>query len=1176
MICPGCGHGVGERARFCEACGASLPEATASVGPPAASGSGSRARAHAALPALIAYLQREGRVSYRVLAHVFSGDQAFLDEAREELAFRGLARDEHGQGLVWTAEARSAVPSPVDTARVQPAPPVAEAVGAPAVPVPDDVGQAERRHLTVMFCDLADSTVLAGRLDAEDLHEVIRSYQATAAEVVDRYGGHIAQYLGDGLLVYFGWPEAHEDDASRAVHAGLEIAEAIATTLNPRLTRDKGVRLAVRVGIHTGPVVVGGMGGDGRRENLATGETVNIAARLEGLTAHGTVVISQATSRLMRDAFVLEALGPTALKGVAEPMPVYRVLGPAEAREVDPMAARAPFVVGRGEELGLLRRLWEQCKEGLGHAVLVSGAGGIGKSTVVEVLRAHVKEEGLARIVFRCSPYHRNIALYPVVTHLVNLLQLGRQDPPSVKLDKLEEGLRRSGLPLEEAVPLFAALFSIPVPEERYPALDLTPPQHKQRTFDALVAWLLGEAERHPVLTAWEDLHWADPSTLEVLGLVLDQAPTVPMLHVLTFRPEFELPWPRRSHMTPITLNRLERPQVEALITHRAGGKALPAEVVSHIVAKTDGVPLYVEELTKMLLASPLLRAEGEQYVLTGPLSTVSIPDTLQDSLMARLDQLRAAKEVAQLGAVLGREFAYDVLRAIAPMDEAALQDGLHRLVEAELLYQRGRPPRARYLFKHALIQDAAYASLLRSARQQVHANVAQALTAKLPELAETQPELLAHHYAQAGLPALALAHWQAAAVRAIRRSAYVEAIHSIEQALTQLTQLPLDEARDRRELELLVMTLGPLIAVKGYASPEVDAASGRALALCRILGDHETLFPTLYARWAAQYVLGHQGEAYALSREYLDQARAVGDDAGIVVGNRIHAVALLMRGDVEGAQGLAREALSLYVPERHQPLIARFGQDLKVQSLNYLAVSVALAGRLDEAWKLGEESLAHARSLNHINTLAYTLWHIGVWLAAVLRRPDTVQRVGAELLDLSRTHRLGRWGAIVSPFLERGDAAERALTVYRREFNSGLTVPQLLCHFGEDYLESGRTADARRVLTEAGDLMEQHGELYWEPELFRLRGRLAAAEGRGAPEAPTGFERALALARQRGAHLLELRAATDLARWRAAQGQRAAARQMLAPVYASFTEGFHEKDLKEAKAVLDELEASG
>ena len=978
MICARCSHEVGPRARFCEACGAPLgPRARARHG----SDLDSRARVYAALPALIAFLQREGRVSYRALAHIFNGDQAFLDAAREELTFRRLARDEQGQGLVWMADPMAGLPPTADLVRAQPTSPLVTRHLA-AAPAPEDNGQAGRRQLTVMFCDLADSTVLAGRLDAEDLREVIRSYQATAAEVIERFAGHIAQYLGDGLLVYLGWPEAHEDDASRAVRAGLGIVEAIATTLNPRLVRDKGVELAVRVGIHTGPVVVGAMGGDGRRENLATGETVNIAARLEGLASRNTVVISQATSRLVHDTFALEALGPTTLKGVAEPMSVYRVRGLAEADDAEPRPESAPFVVGRGEEVGLLRRLWEQCKEGLGHAVLVSGTAGIGKSTVVEILRAHVREEGLPRIVFRCSPYHRNIPLYPLVTHIETLLQVGREEPPEVKLEKLEEVLGQSGLPLEEAVPLFAALLSLPLPEGRFPALALPPEQLRQRTLDTLVAWLLAEAERHPVLTAWEDLHWADPSTLEMLGLVLEQSPTVPMLHVLTFRPEFEQPWPRRSHMTPITLNRLERPQVEALITHRAGGKTLPAEVVSHIVGKTDGVPLYVEELTKMLLDSSLLRAEGDQYLLTGPLSSASIPDTLQDSLMARLDQLRAAKEVAQLGAVLGREFAYDVLQAIAPMDEAALQDGLRKLVEAELLYQRGRPPRARYVFKHALIQDAAYASLLRSARQQVHANVAQALMEKLPELAETQPELLAHHYTQAGLLAPALDRWQAAAERAVHRSAYVEAIHSIDQALAQLAQLPPDEARDRRELELQAMKLGPLQPVKGYSTPEIDAVSGRALTLCRSLGDRAKLFPVLYARWALQYVAGRNREAFVLSREYLEAARASGDDAALIVGQRIHAAGLFMRGDAEGARGLARESVQLYVPERHRPLIARFGQDLRAQSLIYLALSQALLGRIDEARALGDEAIEHARSVNHLNTLGYTLFHCGVWLA--------------------------------------------------------------------------------------------------------------------------------------------------------------------------------------------------
>jgi predicted ATPase len=539
------------------------------------------------------------------------------------------------------------------------------------------------------------------------------------------------------------------------------------------------VQLAVRLGIHTGPVVVGDIGSGGRHEQLALGETPNIAARLEALAAPNTVVISPVTARLVRQAFELEDLGAVALKGVAELMPVWRVVDRRTPSRYDDEATpdRIPFLVGRDEELGLLRRRWQQSKEGLGQVVLLSGAAGLGKSSLVAVLRAQVGHEGYARLTLRCSPYYTNSALYPVIEHLQQVLQFERTDPPATKLAKLEHGLQTYRLPREEVVPLFGALLAVPLPAERYPARSLSPQQQRQQTQDALVAWLLEEATRQPVLAVWEDLHWADPTTLELLGLLVDQAPTAAMLHVLTFRPEFAPPWPTRSHLTPITLNRLECPQVEALIAHLAGGKALPAEVVAHIVAKTDGVPLYVEELTKMLLASDLLRADAEHYVLTGPLSAMAIPETLQDSLMARLDQLTTAKEVAQLGAVLGREFAYEMLGAISSQDETLVRDGLTRLVAAELLYQRGRPPRARYTFKHALIQDAAYASLLRSTRQQVHQRVAQLLEARFPEIVETQPELVAQHYTAAGCAEQAVSYWQRAGQHASDRSAHLEAI---------------------------------------------------------------------------------------------------------------------------------------------------------------------------------------------------------------------------------------------------------------------------------------------------------------------------------------------------------------------------------------------------------------
>jgi class 3 adenylate cyclase len=650
--------------------------------------------------------------------------------------------------------------------------------------VPQD---AERRQLTVMFCDLVGSTKLSGRLDPEDLREVVRAYQETAAEVIQNFEGHIAQYLGDGLLVYFGYPRAHEDDAHRAVRAGLGIIEAMGS-LNSRLEATEGIQLAVRLGIHTGPVVVGEMGGGGRHEQLAMGETPNIAARLEGLAEPDTVVISAMTTRLVQGAFALEDLGSHRLKGVPEPMAVARVLNPIVTQRDDEVGSEVlTALVGRDEEIGLLMRRWEQGKEGLGQVVLISGEPGIGKSALAEVLREHVAGEGHTRTTYRCSPYHTNSALYPVITHVQRLWRWEREDTAAEKLDKMEETLRTTSLPLKEVVPLFADLFSLPLPEGRYPPLALTPQQQKQQTQDTLVAWLLEEAERQPVLAVWEDLHWADPSTLEVLGLIVDQIPTAPMVSVLTFRSEFVSPWPTRSHMTPITLNRLERPQVEVMITQLGGGKALPAEVVQHIVARTDGVPLYVEELTKMLLESDLLREEADHYALAGSLSSVAIPATLQDSLMARLDRLPMVLEVAQLGAVLGREFAYEMLQALAAVEESTLKD-----------------------------------RLLKRTRQQYHQQIAQMLETEFPDTVEAEPELLAHHYTEAGSIQQAIDYWESAGQRAIQRSAYLEAISHLNKGIGLIKSLP--ESPERNQQELTMQTaLGPaLSSTKGYAAPEV------------------------------------------------------------------------------------------------------------------------------------------------------------------------------------------------------------------------------------------------------------------------------------------------------------------------------------------------------------------
>ena len=882
-----------------------------------------------------ALLQHEGRVSYRTLRQVFGCDEARLADIRAELLFTRCAIDEDGQGLVWRgrASADSVLGETTDTRL----PATSDSAASPLPALSRGTPEAERRQLTVLFCDLVDSTHLSQQLDPEDLRHVVRAYQETAAEVIQRFEGHIAQYLGDGLLVYFGYPRAHEDDAQRAVHTGLGIVEATGT-LNSRLQAEYGVALAVRLGLHTGPVVVGEMGSGGRHEHLALGETPNIAARLEGLAAPNTVVISAVTAQLVQRGFVLEALGTQTLKGITAPMGVWRVVGPLETlREATTaMPEDVKPLVGRGEELGLLLRRWEQSKAGQGQVVLISGEAGIGKSALVETLRAQVRREGLTRVAMRCSPYHTNSALYPVIAHVQQAVRLARDDTAEEKLTKLEQALQTLSLPLHEVVPLMAALLAVPLPDGRYPPLRMTPLQQRQQTYDALVAWMLEEAERQPVLMVWEDLHWADPSTLELLGLFIDQAPTAPLLHLLTFRPEFVPPWPTRSHMTPLTLHRLERPQVEAMIARLAAGKTLPGEVIEHIVSKTDGVPLFIEELTKMLLESTLLREEAEHYALTGPLAAVTIPTTLYDSLMARLDRLPTVREVAQLGAVLGREFSYELLHALTTMDEATLQHGLSQLVDAELLYQRGRPPRARYLFKHALIQDAAYASLLKSTRQKYHQQVAQLLEARFPDIVAAEPELLAHHYTEAGCHTQAVGYWQQAGQHASESSAYVEVIAHLTKGLEVLTSLPDAAEQARRELPLQLTLGATLMATKGYTAPEVGQAYARAYALCQQGEQTPHLAEAVYGLWIFSLLRGELQTAQELAEQLLPLTQRPHDLTLLQKHHFALGVVLFFLGEVDSAQAAVERSLTLCEVEQPDSPASREMMGTKIAGLVY------------------------------------------------------------------------------------------------------------------------------------------------------------------------------------------------------------------------------------------------
>jgi hypothetical protein len=698
--------------------------------------------------------------------------------------------------------------------------------------------------------------------------------------------------------------------------------------LNARLSQEHGVQLDVRLGIHTGQVVVGEIGGGTRHEQLALGETPNVAARLQGIAAPHTVVVSDATVPLLGGFFAYQSLGPHLLKGLPQPIEVYQVRSESTARsrlEAVGYTGLTPLV-GREQEVGLLLDRWAQVKDGLGQVVLLSGEAGIGKSRLVQVLMEHVATEPQAWLTpCQCSPYHQNSALYPVIDLLERVvLQLARVESPQQKLEKLEGFVVQYGFLLSEAVPLFASLLSLPL-SSSYAPLNISPEQQKQRTLQAILTILLRRAAQQPVLFVMEDLHWVDPSTLEFLSLVVDQGPTTRILALLTFRPDFSAPWMGRSHLTQITLPRLPRRQAAEMTGRIAHGKALPAEVVEQVVAKTDGVPLFVEELTKMVLESGLLQAREDRYELAGPLPPLAIPATLHDSLTARLDRLATVKALAQLGATLGREFAYDLLQAVSPWDEGTLQPGLQQLVAAEFLYQRGLPPQATYLFKHALIQEAAYQSLLKSTRQRYHQQIAQALEAQFAETAETQPELLAHHYTEAGLSAQAIPYWQRAGQRASERSAHLEAIAHLTKGLEVLATLPNTPERAQHELDLQ-LSLGPAwMVIKGWADPAAERIYTRARALCQQLGETPQLFPALWGLWLFYTGRGELQTARELGEQLLALAGRVHDPMLLVQACHALGPTLFWLGDLVQAQARLAQGIVHYTPQQHRASL-RYG----------------------------------------------------------------------------------------------------------------------------------------------------------------------------------------------------------------------------------------------------------
>jgi class 3 adenylate cyclase/tetratricopeptide (TPR) repeat protein len=951
----------------------------------------------------IALLRQRGRVTYRALQRQFALDNDALEDLTEELIYgQRLAADEDGRVLVWTGDRPMvsephASLSPSGQSSTTHEDPPARAETPPVSPMAD----AERRQLTVLFCDLVDSTTLSGRLDPEDLREVVQAYQHVCSDVIARFDGHIAQLLGDGLLVYFGYPQAHDDDAQRAVRAGLMILAAMGD-LKTRLQRDKEITLALRLGIHTGLVVVGQMGGQGRQEQLALGETPNIASRIQGLAAPDTVVISDATHRLVQGYFACQDLGAQTLRGVAEPLTVYRVLresGIQNRLEVVGPRGLTPLV-GREQEVGLLLERWAQVKDGQGHVVLLTGDAGIGKSRLVHILKEHVAQEPHVRWECRSAEYAQNTTLFPLVELFQRILQFEVHETPNAKLEKLEQALSPYRLPLEESVPLFAPLLALPMPENRYPPLNLSPQRHRQKTLETIVALLLERAEHQPVLLIIEDLQWSDPSTLELLNLVIDQTPTAALLVLLTCRSHFQPTWHHRSYLTEITVHRLSPAQVEQIVTGMTEGKTLPAAVLEQILVKTDGVPLFVEEITKAILESGYLTDVDGHYELGESFRTLTIPATLHDSLMARLDHLVTAKALAQYAAVIGRQFSYGVLQAVSQFDEAMLQQELRRLVEAELLYQRGLPPHATYTFKHALVQDAAYQSLLRSTRQQYHQRIAQVLET-VPAFVETQPELVAQHYTAAGCTEQAVVYWQRAGQQATGRSAYAEAVAHLTRGLEVLATLPETPAHVHQEL-VLQTTLGQaLMATQGQAAPAVEQAYARARALCAQVDDMPQLVPILRGLRAFYFNRGELRTARELGEQLYGLVQQAAVPTHLLTAHTVLGQTLVLLGDYTDAWAHLEQGIARIDPAVERTLVRGQGSAPGVMCLAWAATTLWSLGFPAQAVRRGQEALALVQDLAHPLSLAMAQF----WVALVYHRrreAPMVQALGESLLTLA------------------------------------------------------------------------------------------------------------------------------------------------------------------------------
>jgi class 3 adenylate cyclase/predicted ATPase len=1021
-------------------------------------------------------------------------------------------------------------------------------------------------------------------MDPEDLREVISAYQKCVADSVQRFGGFVAKYMGDGVLVYFGYPQAHEDDAERAVRAGLELVAAVGglKTHAP---------LQTRVGIATGLVVVGDLIGSGAsQEQAIVGETPNLAARLQGIAEANRVVIAESTRKLVGNLFELEDLGSQELKGIAGAVRAWAALRPSsvESRFEAMHASGLTELVGREEEIEILLRRWSKAKSGEGQVVLLSGEAGIGKSRLTAALLERLAGEPHTRLRYFCSPQHTDSAFFPIISQMERAAGFAHADTTQVKLDKLDAVLALALTSTRDGA-LFAEMLSLPN-DGRYPALDLMPEQRRQKTMEALAAQLEVLSRSKPLLMVFEDVHWSDPTSLETLSRTLERIRTLSVLLIVTYRPEFEPPWIGRPYVTEISLNRLGEREIDAIISHVTGNKPLPASVRHDIIERTDGIPLFVEEITKAVLEAGAGEA-SERAIAAIASPSVAVPASLHASLLARLDRLGSAKEVAQVGAAIGREFSHTLLAAVVRKPENELGSGLDRLIAAGLLFRQGVPPHASYLFKHALVQDAAYGTLLREPRRALHAHIAEILESKFGEIAESQPELVARHCTEAGLIEKAANLWGKAGQRSLERSALVEATTQLTRAVDQIATMPATPALRREQIKLQMALANTLMHTKGHAASDTRAALDQARALIDLAGvlgepveDPLLLFSTLYGVWVTN-LMAFNGEAIRKSAmDFLALAEAQRATIPLMIGHRLLGTSLLFCGEPAKARTLFDQVLAHYDPDKHGYLATRFGYDVEVVTLSYRGLGLWVLGYPDAALRDADHAATAARVRspiigNMLTALTPGSWpqiYCGNYGAANARAHETIA-----LADKSAS--LWKAGGMLNKgwVLALTGAPFEAIQLIStgiaslRSMNQRAWLPLFLSSLAKAYAEAGQLDEAWRSVGEAITTLQTTGERWCEAEADRIAGEIALAfPTPDAAKAEDYFGRALAVAREQQAKSWELRAAMSLARLWRDQGKPQQARELLAPVYGWFTEGFDTRDLKEAKALLEELVA--